>query len=103
MIPMLDYQLLREYARERSERAFAEIVDRYAGIVYWAAMRQTRNRHSAEDITQQVFAILARKAEQVSGVKVLSAWLLTTTRYVCSNWMKMEARRNKHERNAAAS
>ena len=43
MQPKSDAQLLREYADRGTETAFAEIVNRYAGIVYWAAIRRTRS------------------------------------------------------------
>jgi RNA polymerase sigma factor (sigma-70 family) len=107
MASMNDYELLRRYVDERSERAFAQLVERYAGIVYSAALRQMRgDAHRAEDVTQQVFITLATKAhrlESTGGASLLlSGWLLTTTHYVCCNITKMEVRRRQHERNAAA-
>jgi RNA polymerase sigma factor (sigma-70 family) len=97
-----DLELVRRYAEERSEQAFADIVHRYAGLVYSAALRQTRgDRHRAEEITQEVFITLARKAGGLGKGVVLAGWLLTTTRYTASNLIKMEARRKQHERKAA--
>jgi hypothetical protein len=37
---MDDWQLLRDYATRNSEEAFRALVDRYAGLVYHAALRQ---------------------------------------------------------------
>jgi RNA polymerase sigma factor (sigma-70 family) len=99
---MNDLELLRRYAEERSEEAFADIVHRYAGLVYSAALRQMRgDRHRAEEVTQEVFITLARKAGGLGNGVVLAGWLLTTTRYTASNLIKMEARRKQHERKAA--
>jgi hypothetical protein len=40
-----DSELLRRYAHERSEAAFAELVARHVDLVYSAALRQTRGDH----------------------------------------------------------
>jgi RNA polymerase sigma factor (sigma-70 family) len=95
-----DWELLREYALRRSERAFAEVVTRHIDMVHSAAVRQVRDPHLAEDVAQAVFIILARKAGSLPQETVISAWLLTTTRYAAANAMRMRMRRDRHERNA---
>jgi DNA-directed RNA polymerase specialized sigma24 family protein len=57
-----DHELLAQYARTESETAFAALVARYVNLVYSAALRFTGNPHHAEEITQAVLIILARKA-----------------------------------------
>ena len=57
-----DMKLLREYARQDSEAAFAELVQRHVNLVYSAAVRHVGIAAQAEEITQAVFVILARKA-----------------------------------------
>ncbi len=39
-----DAELLQRYARDRDERAFAELVQRHLGVVYGAALRRTGGR-----------------------------------------------------------
>jgi RNA polymerase sigma factor (sigma-70 family) len=96
-----DFELLRRYAHQRDEGAFAELVRRHVNLVFSAAMRRTHDRHLAEDVTQAVFVILARKASRVCvGGGAMSAWLLECVRYASANAIKMETRRRKHEESA---
>jgi DNA-directed RNA polymerase specialized sigma24 family protein len=60
-----DNALLREYTEHDSEAAFATLVTRHVNKVYSVALRQTRNPHQAEEITQAVFVILARKSRHL--------------------------------------
>jgi hypothetical protein len=62
-----DAQLLREYAAQHSEPAFAEIVARHTDLVYSAALRQTGSPELALEIAQSVFTDLARKAREELG------------------------------------
>ena len=61
-----DAQLLLEYAQTGGESPFHEIVTRHADLVYSAALRQLESADLARDITQNVFADLARKARMGS-------------------------------------
>jgi RNA polymerase sigma factor (sigma-70 family) len=95
-----DHQLLGEFVRCRSEAAFTELVRRYAGLVYSTAHRFCDNPHHAEEITQAVFIILARKAETISPRVVLSGWLYQTARLTAANFVKGEIRRRRREQEA---
>jgi DNA-directed RNA polymerase specialized sigma24 family protein len=69
-----DAALLRRYADEGSESAFAEVVRRHVDLVYGAAMRRTGgDPHRAADVAQQVFTTLARQARKLSRHAVLGA------------------------------
>lgn len=97
MNSMDDQALLREYAQHDSQAAFAALVSRHAGLVYSAALRQVRDPHLAEEITQVVFIILSRKAARLSDSTVLVGWRFKTTRYTALAQTRAIARAQQRE------
>jgi len=95
-----DHQLLAEFARENSEAAFAALVQRHVNLVYSVALQSVGNVHAAEEITQAVFIILARKAKSFSRKTILSGWLYQTTRLTAANFLRGEIRRQNREQEA---
>lgn len=95
-----DSELLRQYLDCQSDEAFAGLVERHIDLVYSVAMRQTSNPHHAEEITQAVFIILARKAGQLRHDKALGSWLFETTRLTANNFIRSEMRRHYREQEA---
>jgi uncharacterized protein (TIGR03435 family) len=95
-----DIALLREYARNNSEAAFAALVSRHVNLVYSVALRSVRDPHLAGEITQAVFIILARKADKLSPHTVLPGWLCRTARYASANALTIQRRRQHREQEA---
>jgi RNA polymerase sigma factor (sigma-70 family) len=96
-----DATLLQEYARDRSEAAFTELVRRHVNFVYAAALRQLNgDAHLAHDVTQSVFTDLASKAGRLGGHQVLAGWLFTSTRYAAAKLVRTEQRRRTREQAA---
>lgn len=94
---MSDAELLAEYAARHSEAAFAELVRRHVALVHSAALRQVGDPNLAEEITQAVFLILARKAGSLAGRTVLAGWLCRTAHYAARDTLKIERRRHQRE------
>jgi RNA polymerase sigma factor (sigma-70 family) len=70
-----DAELLRRYALEGTEDAFAELVRRHLNLTWAAARRITGDADLARDVAQTVFADLARKARHLPRNTVLPGWL----------------------------
>src|SRR5262249_59957673 len=95
-----DMDFVQEFARSRSESAFAELVQRHIGLVHSAALRKTGDPHLAQEITQTVFIVLARKAASLSPNTILPAWLHRTTLHVSADVLKSQQRRQIREHKA---
>ncbi len=95
-----DHALLLEFVSHDSESAFAELVARHVDKVYSVALRRTGNPHHAEEITQAVFVILARKARALGKGVVLTGWLYETARLTSLTFIRGEIRRAQREQEA---
>jgi RNA polymerase sigma factor (sigma-70 family) len=97
---MNETELLLAFRKERSEEAFAELVRRYAGLVYSVAKRRMANAALAEDITQIVFIRLAKTPPTVENHGELGAWLHRTTINITIDTWRSETRRRNREQQA---
>jgi len=95
-----DMELVRDYVRSNSEAAFAELVRRHINLVYSVALRHAGAAAPAEEITQAVFVILARKAAGLRPDAVLEGWLHETARLVALSFIRGERRRQFREQEA---
>jgi len=94
--------LLTDYVVTGSEKAFDELVGRYVNLVYSTALRLVDgDTHRAEDVTQTVFADLAKRAGTLFENVMLGGWLHRRTCYVAADLMRRERRRQQREREAA--
>ena len=93
---ILDAQLLEAWVRHQRQADFTEIVRRHLGLVQGIARRQLDQDH-AEDIAQQVFAILARKASSLGDLRSLSAWLHRVTLLQCRAAVRRRIRDRRNQ------
>ena len=95
-----DITLLRQYAEGNSEAAFAALVERYVNLVYSTALRRAGTPEAADEITQAVFILLAKKASAIGDKTILSGWLYHTTQLTAANFLRGEIRRQRREQEA---
>lgn len=99
--PMTDTDLLHRFVTQRDQSAFTELVRRNLNLVYAAALRHVGgDKHRAEDVAQQVFIDLARKAPVLAGHPNLAGWLYAGTRFTAIDTIRGEQRRTRREQSA---
>jgi RNA polymerase sigma factor (sigma-70 family) len=96
-----DKKLLGEYIERQSEEAFGALVERHIHLVYGTARRRLADPGAAQEISQNVFATLARKAPWLSGENNLAGWLHRATCLETTQWWRGELRRRHREETAA--
>lgn len=100
---MEDRLLLQRFVKDNSQEAFAALTARYLNLVYAACRRELDDADAAEDVTQAVFLILARKAPSLGRNVVLSGWLFQTARFAAKNARLQATRRAAYEQKAAGA
>ncbi len=70
-----DADLLERFSTRRDDAAFATLVQRHGPMVFGACRRILGNAHSAEDVFQAVFLVLARKSATIRRPELLANWL----------------------------
>ncbi|HEV3383438.1 MAG TPA: sigma-70 family RNA polymerase sigma factor [Gemmata sp.] len=70
-----DRELLAQFASNRDEDAFEELVRRHGRMVLSVARRVTGSQQDAEDAFQAAFLVLARRATHIKQPEQLANWL----------------------------
>lgn len=89
-----DFQLLRAYADEGSDDAFRELVARHGGMVQGVALRAV-GPNLADEVTQNTFLLLARKAKTMKANVVLAGWLHRAARFIAMETLRREKRKTR--------
>ncbi|MDP4648130.1 MAG: sigma-70 family RNA polymerase sigma factor [Akkermansiaceae bacterium] len=90
-----DTALLERFTADGDEAAFAAIVSRHLPMVFGVCFRRTGNRELSEELTQNVFTSLAKKASSISANVSLSGWLHRAASFECSHALRTESNRTR--------
>lgn len=89
-----DLELIEEF-KNGSIAAFEDIVARYETKIFNLALRFTRNQEDAEEVLQDVFTTLYKKADSFQGKSAFSSWLYR----IVANAAFMKLRKRKQQQN----
>src|SRR6266550_244615 len=96
-----DFELLQRFTRDGEQSAFADVVRRHLDLVFATALRKVGDTGGAQEISQNVFSVLARKAWRFAPDDSLPAWLYKTALLESKSWLRGELRRRRREQTAA--
>lgn len=91
-----DVQLVNKFKSRRAgaKEAFAELISRHENKVYALALRYTKSEEDAEEVVQDVFVTLFKKAKSFEGKSAFTSWLYRIT----VNAALMKLRKRKQEK-----
>jgi RNA polymerase sigma factor (sigma-70 family) len=96
-----DFELLQRFTRKGEQSAFADLVRRHLDLVFATALRKVADAGGAQEISQNVFSVLARKASRFAPDDSLPAWLYKSALLESKSWLRGEMRRGRREATAA--
>src|SRR5688572_13007456 len=83
-----DDGLLQAFASHGSQDAFRALVEKYLGLVRGIARRGLGDPQAAEEVAQNVFTILARKAQRLKATPSLAGWIHRVTVIECADALR---------------
>ncbi len=75
--------------------AFAELYDRRARLIRAVCYDQSRDVHTAADLTQEVFLRAYRNLGRLHDPDRFAAWLIGIARQVCREWQRRKRRERR--------
>src|SRR5580658_5755736 len=91
-----DLSLLRRFTETGDRDAFAEIVRRYAGVVYAASLRILSDEARAQDVSQETFFRLMQRPKLVT--QSLGGWLHRAATHLAIDAKRSEVSRRNREK-----
>ncbi|HVT83792.1 MAG TPA: RNA polymerase sigma factor [Chitinophagaceae bacterium] len=70
------------------QQAYAGLVERYQNYVFTLAMRFTKNREDAEEVSQDIFIKAYRSLADFRGASKFSTWLYTIVNTTCITFLR---------------
>jgi RNA polymerase sigma factor (sigma-70 family) len=79
-------------ARDGDQRAWHDLVERYAPLVWSICNRYQMNRHDIDDVGQTVWLLLVEHLGKLREPAALPGWLATTTQRECIRVLRAACR-----------
>ena len=70
------------------QQAYAALVSRYQNYVFTLALRFTKNREDAEEVSQDIFIKAYRALADFKGASKFSTWLYTIVNTTCISFLR---------------
>lgn len=85
---MYDYSLVQDAIKNKSERAYAELMDRYRDSIYFMLLKMVNSKDDADDLTIEAFGKAFRKLHQYTPNYAFSTWLFKIASNNCIDFIR---------------
>ena len=96
-----DGLLLDVFVRQRDEAAFSALIERHGAMVHRVCRQVLGDTHDAQDASQAVYLVLARRARSIRSRGSLASWLHGVAIRTAAKARTAAATRRAHERRAS--
>ena len=86
--PSLSDNIIAKRVRDGDKDAFGCLVDKYSDLVFGIALKHTRNRREAVDLTQEVFVKAYESLGEVNDYSIFDHWLSKIAANAGLNWVR---------------
>jgi len=83
-----DYKLVREAIEHNSEKAYAELMNRYRDSIYFMLLKMVNNKDDADDLTIEAFGKAFKKIHQYTPNYAFSTWLFKIASNNCIDFIR---------------
>jgi RNA polymerase sigma factor (sigma-70 family) len=91
-----EQRLLTEISNGNSE-AFVQLMKKYQDLVYGMSLKMVKDRSVAEDLTQETWMRVIKKADQYSPVGSVKSWILQIQRNLTIDYFRANKKWAKNE------
>ncbi|MBL56650.1 MAG: RNA polymerase subunit sigma-24 [Flavobacteriales bacterium] len=85
---LYDYNLVRNAIENKSQKAYAELMDRYRDSIYFMLLKMVNNKDDAEDLTIEAFGKAFKKLHQYTPNYAFSTWLFKIASNNCIDFIR---------------
>ena len=85
---MYDYSLVQDAIKNKSERAYVELMDRSRDSIYFMLLKMVNSKDDADDLTIEAFGKAFRKLHQYTPNYAFSTWLFKIASNNCIDFIR---------------
>lgn len=85
---LYDYNLVRDAIDNKSQKAYAELMERYRDSIFFMLLKMVNSKDDADDLTIEAFGKAFKKLEQYTPNYAFSTWLFKIASNNCIDFIR---------------
>jgi len=85
---LYDYKLVRNAIDNKSEKAYAELLERYRDSIFYMLLKMVGSKDDADDLTIEAFGKAFKKLDQYTPNYAFSTWLFKIASNNCIDFIR---------------